>query len=212
MAEIGDEGRRGEAEHLDLSDPQSAPGTIGTLIDKLGRCDVFVNNAGSNHSDKFLDLSLDQWQEIIDIDLTGAFLSAQTAARKMVETGTQGTIINITSVHEFVPLAGSSAYCAAKGGLGLLTKVMAVELAEHGIRVNSIAPGEIATRMTGKEDEDPQEESREGIPLGRPGHAREIGDLVVFIASPQASYLTGESIVIDGGLLLMAAVANQRAS
>jgi NAD(P)-dependent dehydrogenase (short-subunit alcohol dehydrogenase family) len=86
---------------------------------------------------------------------------------------------------------------------------MALELAEHGITVNAIAPGEIATKMTGNEDTDPQTEKRPGVPLKRPGHAREIADAVVFLASPQSSYTTGSSIVVDGGLLLMAAIANQ---
>ncbi|HYF44996.1 MAG TPA: SDR family oxidoreductase, partial [Acidimicrobiales bacterium] len=110
-----------------------------------------------------------------------------------------------TSVHEHVPLKGSAAYCAAKGGLGLLTKVMALELAEHGVLVNSVAPGEISTPMTGQHDVDPETEDRPGIPLGRPGNAHEIAEAVAHLASPEASYTTGASFVIDGGLLLMAA-------
>jgi NAD(P)-dependent dehydrogenase (short-subunit alcohol dehydrogenase family) len=105
-----------------------------------------------------------------------------------------------------------SAYCAAKGGLGLLTKVMALELAEHGITVNAVAPGEIATPMTGAEDEDPASIERPKIPAGRPGHAREIAFAIAYLASPEASYVSGESHVVDGGLLLMAAVANQDSS
>jgi NAD(P)-dependent dehydrogenase (short-subunit alcohol dehydrogenase family) len=127
----------------------------------------------------------------------------------MVASGGGGRIINVTSVHEHVPLAGSSAYCAAKGGLGLLTKVMALELAPHKITVNAVAPGEIATPMTGAHDEDPQRIERSGIPLGRPGAAREIAAAIAFLASGEASYVTGSSFVIDGGLLLMAAVQNQ---
>lgn len=209
--EIQAEGGRAAATQLDLSDPSVAPSTIADLIDRLGGCDAFVNNAGSGHGDAFLDLSLETWQDVINIDLTGAFLSAQTAAKKMVEAGNRGAIVNVTSVHEHVPLGNSSAYCAAKGGLGLLTKVMALELAEHGIRVNAVAPGEIATKMTGNEDADPQKMSREAIPLGRPGHAREIADVIVYLCSPQASYVTGASVVADGGLLLIPAVANQNA-
>jgi NAD(P)-dependent dehydrogenase (short-subunit alcohol dehydrogenase family) len=106
-------------------------------------------------------------------------------------------------------LRGSSAYCAAKGGLGLLTKVMALELAEYGITVNALAPGEIATPMTGNEDVDPTTIKRPAIPLGRPGDAHEMAACVAFLASPQASYVTGSSLVADGGLLLMAAVVNQ---
>jgi NAD(P)-dependent dehydrogenase (short-subunit alcohol dehydrogenase family) len=171
--------------------------------------DVLVNNAGGGASSPFLEHSLEDWQNVLNVDLTGAFLCAQTAARHMVENKTQGRIINVTSVHEHIPLKGSSAYCAAKGGLGLLTKVMAVELAAHGITVNSIAPGEIATKMTGNEDENPQKEDRPGIPVGRPGYAREIADTIVFVASPQASYMNGASIIVDGGLTLMGAIANQ---
>jgi NAD(P)-dependent dehydrogenase (short-subunit alcohol dehydrogenase family) len=115
----------------------------------------------------------------------------------------------VTSVHEHVPLTGSSAYCAAKGGLGLLTKVMALELAEHGITVNAVAPGEVSTPMTGQHDADPEEQDRPGIPLRRPGHAAEIAAAIRFLAAPEASYVTGESFVVDGGLLLMAAVQNQ---
>jgi NAD(P)-dependent dehydrogenase (short-subunit alcohol dehydrogenase family) len=112
----------------------------------------------------------------------------------------------VTSIHEHVPLVGSAAYCAAKGGLGLLTKVMALELAQHGITVNSVAPGEIATPMTGNEDVDPATVERPAIPAGRPGAAREMAEVIAFLASPGASYVTGASYVADGGLTLMAAV------
>jgi hypothetical protein len=126
----------------------------------------------------------------------------------MVEAGEGGRIINVTSVHEHVPKQGAAAYAAAKGGLGMLTKSMALELAEHGITVNSVAPGEIATPMTGAHDVDPTEEDRPGIPAGRPGHSREIASAITWLASPDASYATGASLVVDGGLMLMAAVPN----
>lgn len=202
-------GRRAEISHLDLEDPTAGPQVVSQLIDSLGRVDVLVNNAGAGASVPFLEHELEDWQHVIDLNLTGAFLCAQTAARHMVENKVQGRIINVTSVHEHVPLKGSSAYCASKGGLGLLTKVVALELAEHGITVNAVAPGEIATKMTGNEDVDPQTEEREWIPARRPGHAREIADTVVFLASPQASYITGQSIIVDGGLTLMSAIPNQ---
>lgn len=208
-SEITAQGRRAEVRHLDLERPESAPPVIDELIAALGGLDVLVNNAGTGHTEPFIEHSLDDWKRVLNVDLTGSFLCAQTAARYMVKEGRKGRIVNVTSVHEHVPLRGSAAYCAAKGGLGLLTKVMALELAEHEITVNAIAPGEIATRMTGNEDTDPQTEDRPGIPLARPGHAREIADFVVFLASPQSSYATGASFVVDGGLLLMAAIANQ---
>src|SRR3954462_6113403 len=99
----------------------------------------------------------------------------------MVEAGRGGRIVNVTSVHEHVPLRGSAAYCAAKGGLGLLTKGMALELAPYGLTVNAVAPGEIATPMPGQEDEDPHDNERPGIPAGRPGDAREIGAMIAFL-------------------------------
>ena len=202
-------GRRAEVRRLDLTDPPAAAGVIDELADALGGLDVLVNNAGTGITEPFLEMELESWSEVLAVDLTGPMLCAQRAARRMVDAGGGGRIINVTSVHEHVPLEGSSAYCAAKGGLGLLTKVMALELAEHGILVNAVAPGEISTPMTGQHDVDPQSEDRPGIPLGRPGHSREIAAAIVHLASPEASYTTGASFVIDGGLLLMAAQRNR---
>jgi NAD(P)-dependent dehydrogenase (short-subunit alcohol dehydrogenase family) len=208
-AKVTEAGRSAEVRHLDLSRLPEAADTIDDLIQAMDGVDVFVNNSGTSKMAPFLDLSYDDWRDTLSIDLDGAFLCAQRAARHMVSRGDGGRIINVTSVHEHVPLPESSAYCAAKGGLGLLTKVMALELAEHGITVNAIAPGEIATPMTGNDDSDPCTERRPGIPAGRPGDANEIASAVVYLASDQAAYATGASFVIDGGLLLMAAVRNQ---
>ena len=202
-------GRRAELRRLDVTDPSDAAAVVRDLADTLGGLDVFVNNAGTGGGSPFLEIDLDEWRAIIETNLTGAFVCGQQAARLMVESGTPGRIINVTSVHEHVPLTGAGAYCAAKGGLGLLTKVMALELAEHGITVNAIAPGEVSTPMTGQHEADPVKQDRPGIPLGRPAHAAEIAAAVRFVASPEASYVTGESFVVDGGLLLMAAVRNQ---
>jgi NAD(P)-dependent dehydrogenase (short-subunit alcohol dehydrogenase family) len=202
-------GRRAEMRQLDLTDLPAAAAVIDDLAEALGGLDVLVNNAGVGITEPFLEMELDSWAQVLDVDLTGPMLCAQRAARRMVAGGRGGRIINVTSVHEHVPLEGSAAYCAAKGGLGLLTKVMALELAEHGILVNAIAPGEISTPMTGQHDVDPRTEDRPGIPLGRPGHAREIAAAIVHLASPEASYTTGASFVIDGGLLLLAAQRNR---
>ncbi|MDQ3851015.1 MAG: SDR family oxidoreductase [Actinomycetota bacterium] len=204
-------GRVAEVRRLDVSRPDEAEGVIGELADALGGVDVLVNNAGTGHLSPALETTLDDWRHVLDTDLTGAFLAAREAARRMVAAGRGGRIVNVTSVHEHVPLEGAIAYCAAKHGLGAVTKVMALELAEHGITVNSIAPGEIATPMTGQEDVDPRDQERPQVPLGRPGDAREIADAIAYLASPEASYTTGASVVVDGGLLLMAAIANQRA-
>src|SRR4051812_34504424 len=126
----------------------------------------------------------------------------------MIDAGVRGRIVNVTSVHEHVPLEGAGPYVAAKHGLGGFTKVAALELAEHGITVNNVAPGEIATPMTGNEDVDPRDVGRPSIPAGRPGDAREIASLVVWLCSDGAAYTTGATIVSDGGLLLMAAERN----
>jgi NAD(P)-dependent dehydrogenase (short-subunit alcohol dehydrogenase family) len=204
--EIVAAGRQVEMTRLDLSEAEHGPRAIGELADALGGLDALVNNAGTGDSTPFLDVELATWRAVLEVDLTGAFTCAQEAARRMVESGRGGRIVNVTSVHEHVPLPGSAAYCAAKGGLGLLTKVMALELAEHEIRVNAVAPGEIATPMTGNEDVDPTTIERPRIPLRRPGDAREVARVVAFLCGEGAGYVTGASYVVDGGLLLMAAV------
>jgi NAD(P)-dependent dehydrogenase (short-subunit alcohol dehydrogenase family) len=204
-------GRRAEVRRLDLSEATNGPPAIEALADALGGLDVLVNNSGTGDLTPFLEVELDTWRHVLEIDLTGAFLCAQAAARRMVAAGRGGRIVNVTSIHEHVPLAGSAPYCASKGGLGLLTKVMALELAQHGITVNAVAPGEIATPMTGNEDVDPHGVERPGIPARRPGDAREIAALIAFICRDEAAYLTGESIVMDGGLSLMAAQQDRAA-
>jgi NAD(P)-dependent dehydrogenase (short-subunit alcohol dehydrogenase family) len=210
--EVRSHGRRAEVRHLDLTETGKVQRTIDELADALGGVDVLVNNAGTGAGTPFLELELAEWRDVLEVDLTGAFLAAQAAARRMVDAGVSGRIVNVTSVHEHVPLKGSTPYVAAKHGLGGLTKNMALELADHGITVNSVAPGEIATPMTGQEDRDPRDEERPGIPARRPGDAREVAELIAYLASAEASYTSGASFVIDGGLLLMAAQANQQLS
>jgi NAD(P)-dependent dehydrogenase (short-subunit alcohol dehydrogenase family) len=206
LAAVEAAGRRGEIRQQDLTGLPQAADVIDELADSLGGLDVLVNNAGTGDpTGDFLELTYEEWRQVIDTNLSGAFLCSQRAARRMIDGGNGGRIINITSVHEHIPRTGASAYCASKGGLGLLTKVMAMELAQHGITVNAIAPGEIATPMTGAEDTDPRTIERPNLPLGRPGHAREIAAWVAFLASEKASYATGASFVVDGGLMLMAA-------
>jgi NAD(P)-dependent dehydrogenase (short-subunit alcohol dehydrogenase family) len=209
--EVRATGRRAEVRRLDLSEATNGPPVVDDLAEALGGLDVLVNNAGTGDSMPVLEVDLATWRHVLEIDLTGAFLCAQAAARRMVAAGGGGRIVNVTSVHEHIPLVGSAPYCASKAGLGLLTKVMALELAKHGITVNSVAPGEISTPMTGQEDEDPTAQDRPGIPAHRPGDAREIAALIAFICREEAAYLTGESIVMDGGLSLMAAQQDRQA-
>ncbi|MFF7857324.1 SDR family oxidoreductase [Streptomyces sp. NPDC007904] len=201
--EVRAHGRRAEVAEMDLTRLPAAADAVDGLCDRLGRIDVLVNNAGTGTMTPFLDLDLATVREVLDVDLVGPFLCGQKAARHMIRQGDGGRIVNVTSVHEHQPRVGAAPYCAAKGGLGLLTQVMALELAEHGITVNAVAPGEIATPMTGQEDTDPHTESRPGVPLGRPGDAREVAAVIAFLAGPDASYVTGASWSVDGGMLRM---------
>ncbi|MEU8983630.1 SDR family oxidoreductase [Streptomyces sp. NPDC048309] len=201
--EVGSHGRRAAVARMDLSQLPDAASVIDELADRLGRIDVLINNAGTGTATPFLELKLENVQHVLDVDLIGPFLCGQHAARRMIRQGDGGRIVNVTSVHEHQPRVGAAPYCAAKGGLGLLTQVMALELAEHGITVNSVAPGEIATPMTGQEDTDVHSERRPGIPLGRPGDAREIAAVIAFLVGPDASYVTGSSWVADGGMIRM---------
>ncbi|MGI5532603.1 SDR family oxidoreductase [Streptomyces syringium] len=202
-AEVRALGRRAALTPMDLTRLPDAAGAVDRLAGELGRVDVLVNNAGTGTATPFLDLTHDTVRQVIDVDLIGPLLCAQHAARRMIAQGGGGRIVNVTSVHEHQPRVGAAPYCAAKGGLGLLTQVMALELAEHGINVNAVAPGEIATPMTGQEDTDVHTERRPGVPLGRPGDAREVAAVIAFLAGPDASYVTGASWSVDGGMLRM---------
>jgi NAD(P)-dependent dehydrogenase (short-subunit alcohol dehydrogenase family) len=209
LEELEREGGRGELRRLDLTDPERAGDVIDELADALGGLDVLVNNAGMSVQAPFLETRFEDWRTVLTTDLDGAFVCAQRAARRMVAQGRGGRIVNVTSVHQEVPLRNSAPYCAAKGGLRLLTKVMALELGEHGITVNNVAPGEISTPMNDAEDADVDEQPRPSIPLGRPGDAREVARLIVHLADERSSYTTGATYLVDGGFLLMAAVANE---
>jgi len=208
--EVRSLGRRAEVQQLDLSGGlPAAVDVIDELAEALSGVYALVNNAGTSESGPALELSYDDWRKTLAVDLDGAFLCAQRAARRMVDAGAGGRIVNVTSVHEHVPLPDSVAYVAAKHGLGGVTKQLALELGPHGITVNSVAPGEIATPMTGNEDVDPRTLERPGVPVGRPGDAREIASLIAWLCSDDAAFMTGASLPIDGGLLLVAALRNQ---
>ncbi|GAB3965758.1 SDR family oxidoreductase [Streptomyces sparsus] len=202
-AEVREHGGRCALEQMDLSRLPDAVDAVDRLANQLGGIDVLVNNAGTGTAEPCLDIEPDTVRRVLDVDLVGPFLCGQRAARRMIAGGAGGRIVNVTSVHEHQPRVGAAPYCAAKGGLGLLTQVMALELAEHGITVNAVAPGEIATGMTGQEGTDVHTQSRPGIPLGRPGDAREVAAMIAFLAGTDASYVTGASLAVDGGMLRM---------
>lgn len=196
--------RRAEVRQLDLSQLPSAANVIDELAETLGSLDALINNAGTSRPGTVLDMSYEDWRHTLSVDLDAAFLCAQRAARKMIAQGRGGRIVNITSVHEHTPLAGSPAYTTAKHGLGGLTQSLALDLAKHGILVNAVAPGMIATPMTGMDDVDVRKREHEQpkIPLGRPGDAREIASLVAWLCS-EGSYATGQSFIVDGGFMLV---------
>ena len=201
--EVRSHGVKAVVAELDKTDLENAGDVIDRLAEELGGVDVFVNNAGTGDSVPLVDMELEDWRKVMATDLDGAFVCIQRAARRMVAAGNGGRIIAVTSVHEHQPRVGSAAYDAAKHGLGGLIKTLALELGEYGITCNAVAPGEIATPMNDAEDVDPFEVHRPGIPLGRPGDAREVAAVFAFLASPAASYVTGASWTVDGGMLQM---------
>lgn len=207
-AEVEEAGATAHVRRLDLRDPQRGTRVVDDLAETMGGLDTLVLCSGTGTSTLLLDMTFLQWRDTVAVDLDGAFCCLQAGARHMVSGDRGGRVVAITSVHEHAPRVGAAPYCAAKGGLGLLVKVAALELAEHGITVNAVAPGEIATPMTGQEDESVLEgKHRAGIPVARPGDAREVAAVVGFLCSSDAGYVTGASWAIDGGMLQMGPMA-----
>jgi glucose 1-dehydrogenase len=165
-----------------------------------------VNNAGVEEKMPFLKTPFKVYEKTVAVNLTGAWLGCQEAPRQMVEQGEGGRIINVSSVHEDRPMPTNSSYCAAKGGLRMLMRTVAVELAPHSITVNNIAPGAIETPPTEdlKENPEQMEELHSEIPLGRIGKPEEVAELALYLASDAASYVTGSTFIIDGGMMRQA--------
>jgi glucose 1-dehydrogenase len=203
VKEIEDGGGRAVAVRADVSKPEDVKALVERAVKELGGLDIIVNNAGVEHKMPFLETPLEVWEEIIAVNLTGPWLGCQEAARQMVGQGAPGRIINVSSVHEDLPMPTNSPYCAAKGGLRMLTRTIAVELAPHGITVNNVAPGAVATPMdaTLEANAGQIEELLSEIPLGRMGRPEEVASLAVYLASDAASYVTGSTFVIDGGMM-----------
>jgi glucose 1-dehydrogenase len=190
----------------DVSNPGQVNQLIQKAIDSFGKLDILVNNAGLEYKHPFHEFPFELWQKVIAVDLTGPFLCAQAASKAMIRQATGGRIINISSIHEDLPMPTNAPYCAAKGGLRMLMRTIAVELAPHKITVNNIAPGAIFTPIDADIEADPKLEAAlmAEIPLGRWGKPEEVADLAVFLASDSASYCTGSTFFIDGGMIRQA--------
>ncbi len=200
---VRERGRRAVVAQFDATELDGVTASVDAIADELGGLDVFVNNAGGGGRSPFLDITLEDWRNIVALNLDGAFLGMQAAARRMVRAGHGGRIIAVTSVHAHQPRVGAAPYVAAKHGLAGLVETMAQELGEHGVTVNAVAPGEIATPMNDMDSETADRTHRPGVPLGRPGKAEEIAAVIRFLASPESSYVTGASWPVDGGMLQM---------
>lgn len=183
----------------DVRDEQA----VERALDKFGTPDGLVNNAGIVRFGTLATLSLDDWRQVVDINLTGTFVVARSTAARMRQ-GDGGAIVNITSINGKVPAAYGGAYGSAKAAVALLTQQMAVEWAPDGIRVNAVAPGFIDAGMSEPLYADPETRRvrSDGVPLKRLGQAQDIADAVLFLLSDQASYITGQNLVVDGGVTI----------
>ena len=210
LADIDKEGATSTADEIgrgtvgygvDMSDPEAVTGLFDRVEAEIGDVSVLVNNAGIAIPGEFLSVSLEDFQKVIDVNLTAVFVATQRAARTMVEKGIEGAIVNMSSVNAQLAIPSIVSYCASKGGVMQITKVAALSLAPHNIRVNAVGPGSIDTAMVATVNANPEAMATvmSRTPLKRLGTAREIGDVVAFLASDKASYITGETIYVDGG-------------
>jgi glucose 1-dehydrogenase len=196
-------GGKAVAVAADVSNPEQVNQLIQKAVDSFGRLDILVNNAGLEYKHPFPEFPFDLWQKVIAVDLTGPFLCAQAAAKLMIRQGSGGRIVNISSVHEDLPMPTNAPYCAAKGGLRMLMRTIAVELAPYKINVNNIAPGAIYTPIDADVESHRaiEEKLMAEIPLGRWGKPEEVAELALFLSSESASYCTGGTYFVDGGMI-----------
>jgi len=203
IEEIEKSGGRAISVQADVSKPEDVKNLVDRTVEEFGRLDVMVNNAGIEEKHPFIDTPFEVWEKIISVNLTGVWLGCQEAARQMVSQGDGGRIINVSSVHEDLPMPTNSPYCAAKGGVRMLMRTIAVELAQHDITVNNIAPGAIETPINRNLKDDPEQmrELLSEIPLGRIGQPEDVASLAVHLASDASSYSTGSTFFVDGGMM-----------
>jgi len=176
---------------------------IATAVEKFGRVDIMVNNAGIETRTSILDTTEEQYEKVLEINLKSAFFGTQLAAQQMIKQGGGGRIINITSVHEDWPMPGNTPYCLSKGGMRMLTRTAGVELAPHKILVVGVGPGAVATPINLGTMNNPAllKKLDAAIPLGRMAQPSEIGSVVAFLASDAASYIAATTIFADGGIM-----------
>lgn len=203
VRQIEGEGGKALAVQADVTKVDQITNLVAQTVQTFGRLDIMVNNAGIEEKHPFLEMPLEVWNRVLAVNLTGPWLGSQLAAQQMVKQGAGGRIINISSVHEDLPMPTNAPYCAAKGGLRMLMRTIAVELAPHKITVNNIGPGAIDTPMDAPLKQHPElmKELLAEIPLGRMGQPEEVAELAVYLASDAAAYVTGETYFIDGGML-----------
>lgn len=190
----------------DVSQVADVQRLISQTVSAFGRLDILINNAGIEQPTPFENVTEQQWDHQVGIDLKGAFFAAQAAYKQFIAQGGGGVIINISSVHEDLPMVGNAVYCAAKGGLRMLTRTLANEVARHNVRMVNIGPGAIVTPINAATLNDPQKKAAllGEIPLNRLGSPDDVANAVVWLASDQASYVTGTTLFVDGGLMIYA--------